>query len=317
MNQLPDPQNPQTTRSTPNSVPPRQQPLYEPTNPESSPYESSGNPYEQNPYGSPNPYSVSQRQQFPPPSPPLPRRRAKTGPVIVALILLLIMSSIVGVGVYQNYVYQMNASAIAGTSQANATAKAQAYPAYLPGKGTLVFADPLSQESGSQWSASSNNSGQACQFNGGVYHVSEQQHNVNMDCRAHGAFSDFAFEVQLVIVQGDCGGMSIRENDQGQFYNLWICQNSRYTVTKYTNYSGTDAKTLRDSSSSAIHTGLGRQNKVAVEASGSILTFYVNEQQIDQEQDSSYTSGWIGLLAFTELGNVTDVAYSNARLWKL
>jgi eukaryotic-like serine/threonine-protein kinase len=317
LNQLPDPQNPQTTPFTPNSVPPRQQPLSEPTNYGSSPYGPSGNPYEQNPYSSPNPYSVSQQQQFPPPPPPLPRRRVKTGPVIVALILLLIMSSIVGVGVYQNYMYQVNATAAASTSEANETAKAQAYPSYLPGKGTLAFADPLSQESGSQWSAYSNNSGQACQFNGGAYHVSEQQHNVNMDCRARGAFSDFAFEVQLVIVQGDCGGMSIRENGQGQFYNLWICQNGRYEVVKYTNYSGSDAKTLRDSSSSAINPGLGQQNKVAVEASGSIMTFYVNEQQIDQEQDSSYTSGWIGLLADTQVGNVTDVAYSNARLWKL
>ena len=61
----------------------------------------------------------------------------------------------------------------------------------------------------------------------------------------------------------------------------------------------------------------GQQNKIAVEASGSIMTFYVNEQQIDQVQDSSYTSGWIGLLAFTQSGNVTDVAYSNARLWTL
>jgi hypothetical protein len=45
------------------------------------------------------------------------------------------------------------------------------------------------------------------------------------------------------------------------------------------------------------------------------MTFYVNEQQIDQEQDDSYTSGGLGLIASPGYGNATDVAYINARLW--
>jgi hypothetical protein len=50
------------------------------------------------------------------------------------------------------------------------------------------------------------------------------------------------------------------------------------------------------------------------------MTFYVNEQQIDQEQDSSYTSGKIALTAnpfYNKDAHATEVAYSNARLWTL
>ena len=49
------------------------------------------------------------------------------------------------------------------------------------------------------------------------------------------------------------------------------------------------------------------------------IIFYANEQPIDQEQDSSYTSGKIALIADPYLsgGHATDVAYSNARLWIL
>jgi len=50
------------------------------------------------------------------------------------------------------------------------------------------------------------------------------------------------------------------------------------------------------------------------------MTFYVNEQQIDQVQDSSYTLGNIALIANPSYFNgrhATDVAYSNARLWTL
>jgi hypothetical protein len=64
---------------------------------------------------------------------------------------------------------------------------------------------------------------------------------------------------------------------------------------------------------------LGQQNKIAVVANGSMMTFYVNEQQINQAQDSSYTSGKIALIAnpYPSGGHATEVVYRNARLWIL
>jgi transcriptional regulator with XRE-family HTH domain len=191
----------------------------------------------------------------------------------------------------------------------------QAYPGYLSGKGTLAFFDPLSQESGSKWS-SHGSTDRECQFTGSTYHVSTQQHiDYFSMCPADGIFGNFAIEVQLTITQGDCGGITFRDDSNHKLYKFTICRYGTYFVDKY--MSASSAIGLRRSKSSAIRTGLGQQNKIAVVAYGSMMTFYVNEQQVDQVEDSSYNSGKIALIASARYFHVTDVAYSNAKLWRL
>jgi hypothetical protein len=92
-----------------------------------------------------------------------------------------------------------------------------------------------------------------------------------------------------------------------------------FDVRKYVSRSFSDAQTLDAGSSPAVHTGQGHQNKIAVVASGSAITFYVNEQQIALALDSNYTSGRLALIAspYSLNGHTTDVAYSNAKLWIL
>jgi hypothetical protein len=118
-------------------------------------------------------------------------------------------------------------------------------------------------------------------------------------------------------MQGDCGGMTFRDDGRGNFYYFEVCRNAPYEVSKFADASGDNVTDLSESSSSAIHSGLSQQNKIAIVAVGSTMIFYANEQKINQVQDSSYTSGNIALIAYPEDGNVTDVAYSNARLWTL
>ena len=287
-----------------------------------------------------------------PPPPPVPttdisgshgKKSAVPLLILIALVILVIISGIAGVGLYLNRVNDANAITRASTAtsqanydatstaQANITATAQAqvaataqmiannsYPSYLSGNGTLAFVDPLSQEEESKWRSSSTNSnGGACQFTEGAYHVSQQQKGYFMSCQANGTYGNFAFEVQLIITQGDCGGMVFRNDNHGHFYYFHICQNGTYKVTKYVSSSGSDAKVLHSGNRSAIKTGIGQQNKIAVVASGNTIIFYVNEQQIALEQDSSYTVGSIQLIADPSNENATDVAYSNARLWTL
>jgi hypothetical protein len=108
--------------------------------------------------------------------------------------------------------------------------------------------------------------------------------------------------------------MSIRANS-GHFYDFTVCEDGTYTVARSDGIFA--LMTLRSGATSAIHIGLGQQNKIAVVASGSTMTFYVNEQQVDQIQDSSYTSGAIGLLVHSVANHPTDVAYTNARAWTL
>lgn len=219
--------------------------------------------------------------------------------VIVVLVGVVIISSLIGVNIYQS---QLNAN--------------NPYPSYLSGNGTLAFVDSLSQEFGSKWgSFSTNSTGGSCQFTGGAYHVIQQSSATFAPCQPDGTFSNFAFEVHLTIIQGACGGIVFRDDGNGHFYKFEICQDGTYRIVKYAG-DGSSYITALQPDSLAITTGLGKQNKIAVVASGSVMTFYVNEQQVDQAQDSSYTSGSIGLIAVSGI-STTDVAYTNARLWTL
>jgi transcriptional regulator with XRE-family HTH domain len=228
---------------------------------------------------------------------------------LVALVIALVLLTIIGsVGTFFFLARSM-------TTQTNKTATDPAYPGYLLGKGTLVFFDPLSQEEKSEWFSVTNDStGSVCQFTGGAYHANERLKGYAAWCSPAGEISNFAFEVQLTITQGDCGGIFFRSDGNWQYYSFYLCGNGTYHVYKYTDKASREL--LFAGHSSVIHKGLGQQNKIAVVASGSTMTFYVNERQVDQEQDSSYTSGEIALVA-VYFDHATDVAYSNARLWRL
>jgi eukaryotic-like serine/threonine-protein kinase len=289
-----------------------------------------------------NPHWRMPEPSLPPPelkvSPEVNRTR-KPGwlvPLLAVLTVLVIVSSIVGVSFYQNRMLQINGVATAtvntdstSTARAEATQKAQeqltataqasGYPSYLSGRGRLAFFDPLTQPD--RWYAAGTNNGVvggACQFSGGAYHVSEQDSRYFQHCVTNETYTNFAFEVELTVTQGDCGGMTFREkNDVGQFYYFQVCENGRYGVRRYTTFSGSDSTNLRYGDSVAIKTGLGQRNKIAIVASTSTFIFYVNGQQIDQVQDSTHTSGCIGLIAYPQFSHPTDAAYSNARVWVL
>ena len=237
------------------------------------------------------------------------RRRRKWPPLILIPLVVLIIIGSAGALFFQ--------ARYGATEQVNKTATVQAYPGYLPGNGTLAFFDPLSQQNSRWASYSTDSTGGSCQFTGGAYHANQQPNGYFAWCPTRGAFSNFAVEVLSTITRGDCGGVMFRKGDDEGYYLFDICQDSTYKVVKYLTSKGSDSKTFQSSRSSAIHTGLAQQSKIAVVASQSHMTFYVNEQQIDVEQDSSYTGGQIALIANPRHGNPTDVAYSNARLWTL
>jgi hypothetical protein len=59
---------------------------------------------------------------------------------------------------------------------------------------------------------------------------------------------------------------------------------------------------------------------MAVVAQGSTITLYVNGQKIDSTTDSNFVDpGAIGLVAsnYTNGSNITEVAFSNLRIWSM
>ena len=87
--------------------------------------------------------------------------------------------------------------------------------------------------------------------------------------------------------------------------------------TPYTSYThtGRASNTFLDASTSSIHTVLGQTNLLAVVASNDILNLYVNHQLINTQQDSTFSSGQIAVVAENE-NSPTEVVFRNARVWQ-
>jgi 3-keto-disaccharide hydrolase/zinc ribbon protein len=305
-------------------------------------------PDQQNPYapppGSPSPYGPPpppyippQPGLYPPASPPFtpvgpqgqpPPRRFPMGLTILLIVLAILL--IIGGGAlfYYTAIYQPNriheqATATAAvqlttTAQTqahlNATATAATENPYTH-SGTLALTDSLSDNSkGYKWSEAPMN----CRFTGGAYHAIAPDAHFSDYCLASITdFSNFAFEVQMQIIQGDDGGIVFRvENtNPNQYYVFYIGQDGSYflNMANGSNYpilaSGTNT--------AAINQGLNQTNVIGVLARGNAITLYVNHRQIADVTDGTFSHGQIGFLASPQGsgGHPTEVVFSNARVW--
>jgi hypothetical protein len=155
----------------------------------------------------------------------------------------------------------------------------------------------------------------SCTFTGGAYHVIDATSKyINACYESSDTFSNFAFEVQMTIIKGDIGGMTFRDDKNGDQYVLDIGQDGFYEL-----YTCKDAKTcgsyLMDDYTQSINRGLNVTNLIAVVARGSNITLYVNHQLVDSVTDTTYKAGVVGLIA-NDAGDATEVVYRNARAWK-
>ncbi len=223
--------------------------------------------------------------------------------MLIGLVLLVVLGSL---GVfyfsYFNYVQRI---ILLNTAPRNPYAA----------NGTIALNDPLRDNSnGYFWGESSNSHGK-CEFTGGTYQVSASQ-GINQYCTASTTdFSNFAFEVRMMIIKGDCGGIVLRGDDSnGKLYSFKVCQDGYYALIVF--MDSNNSRILTSNSSSAIQTGLNQSKTITVVANGSTLDLYVNQQKIDSVRDSTYSHGQVGVIAYNNI-NSTEAVFSNARVWTL
>ena len=182
-----------------------------------------------------------------------------------------------------------------------------------PPSGTLALDDPLSNNSrGYGWyetSPASSNGGWSCQFIGGAYYA-QAQNGIYASCGPPVRPSNFTFEAQMQIINGSCGGFTLRDGTydgrSGDAYSFQVCQDGSYRFNLWRSFH---IQTLTSGSSAAIATGSNQSNLIALVANGSHFDLYVNHQKLASADDSSYSSGGFGLTA--------NAAYTNARMWTL
>jgi serine/threonine protein kinase len=205
-------------------------------------------------------------------------------------------------------------AAATATAVANATATGVANPDPYQQGTTLALLDPLSQQS--QWAPQSSSNGGQCQFTSNAYQISQTQLSFFEICPSSQSYSNFVFEVHMTITQGDCGGITVRNNSSNtNLYLFDVCQDGNYYFVKYVSNSGGQATTLKSGTAAAINTGANQSNVLAIVANGSTFQLYVNSQLIDSASDGAYSQGTIGLVADPRSNNQTIVTYQNARLW--
>lgn len=183
---------------------------------------------------------------------------------------------------------------------------------YPPNIGTLALNDPLRDNSnGYFWDEGSDASaGWACGFIDGAYHVKTAVPAQFHFCTATATnFSNFAYEVQMTILNGNCGGITFRTDRNLSEYYFRICTDGSYELFVYTNFTEILAR-------GDISVAEKVENLIAVVANGNTITLYVNNSQIDTVTDNTFSQGKIGL-AVDGINSPTEVAFRNARVWTL
>lgn len=214
-----------------------------------------------------------------------------------------------------------NAHALAtATAQMNATATATANivaenpDPYPPFTGKLALYDPLT--SPLHWSANANSDyGSSCQFVNGFLDVRQSKSPRLWDCVDDQDFVNFAIEVHMRILKGNCG-ISLRYTlgyVRSQTDVYLVCLDGTYSILSFTS-SGEQG--IGSSYHQAIHKGENQLNLLALVANRSQLTFYVNGISMQSVSTSTPRDCKIGLIAL-DLSTPDEVAYTNAKVWAL
>lgn len=186
---------------------------------------------------------------------------------------------------------------------------------YSPFSGKLALDDSLSNNSrGYGWQEASfpDPNGRSCQFIGNAYHVIDVLPNGYIPCHTALQASNFTLEVQMRIIKGNCGGLSLRDTTSAAHaYSFQVCQDGSYQLYRFDSFSS--GQTVQSGSDGAINTGLNQSNVIAATANGGTFDLYANHKKIATVNDSRYSGGLFGVSAN---GN-TEVVYTYAKMWTL
>jgi len=222
-------------------------------------------------------------------------------------------------GILATATAQTGATATAGAAGNLGTATATALENLLTNdtSGNSALMDDLTDNSGgNRWDEGLTGNGNTGCFFNQDYHARESQTNFLQPCFADATnFSNFVYEVQMTIDQGSQGGILFRaDKSKGQYYLFRIGTDGSYTLEVYKNNKSVIM--LNSGISSAINTGVGQSNDMAVIANNTSLYLYVNQQLVTSAVDSTLNAGQIGVAAI-DYSTPTEVEFSSVQVWKL
>jgi hypothetical protein len=238
------------------------------------------------------------------------KERSTIGAVAAAVIIGSLFLFLFRAG-WENALANNARATATAENNATATAIARINPnPYGELGGLLRIDDPLTQPY--KWSTHTNSKG-SCQFKSDGYHVHEIATNDFFVCaNDRDMYSNFAFETQVTLGQGSCGGIAWHYNaNTGSGLGFFVCRDGSYRLSKY---SSSDKPIILVTGNTNVNSG---ENTIAAFTVNKEIRIYLNYYKLKTISfNDNDPTGYFGFLA-DDKSNGTENIYTKARLWVL
>ncbi len=178
----------------------------------------------------------------------------------------------------------------------------------------VLFSDAFIAGETGKWQVEGDDAGRTAVLNERLVIEIDEPNLLQYTALVEPTFNDFILEVDISQLAGSpesSYGVLFRMENSDRFYRFDITGNGLYVMERH-NSDGTWTRFISDwTESEAIKQGLTATNRLRVEARGPLLTFYVNDQLLQQVNDGSYAGGKIALDAGTFGYTDLQVAFDN------
>ena len=131
-------------------------------------------------------------------------------------------------------------------------------------------------------------------------------------------YKNVAFQAQIVPIKGDTYGLIVRADSKGRLLYLFsVTTTGMYTLAVTDGQNGTLAHVLTGGTSVAIKQGQNQSNQLTIIARDSTLYLYVNQKFLTKVNDTTATSGSVGLFVGNSQGDVSEARFTNAKIWSV
>ncbi|GJM41143.1 MAG: hypothetical protein DHS20C20_14250 [Ardenticatenaceae bacterium] len=178
----------------------------------------------------------------------------------------------------------------------------------------VIFADGFVPGQMGNWLMEGDNAGQTAVINEKLVIELADNHIMQFSTLPDQFFDNFILEVEAQLLEGDLGssyGVLFRMQDATRFYRFEITGDGLYMVERRDGESGWTRFVDNWTGTTAINQGLGSSNQLRVEALGTNISLYVNDELVHQFSDTAYSSGTIALDAGTFVQPQAQVAFDN------
>jgi hypothetical protein len=166
----------------------------------------------------------------------------------------------------------------------------------------VLFFDSFSPGSSANWHTEADEAGRTAIENGKMTVAVNTENTLQYTTLRNETFDDFILEVEVSAIEGaaeNSYGILFRMQNASEFYRFDITGDGKFMVER-SDVGETWTRYLDDwTFSEAINQGKSSFNKLRIKALGPNLTFYINDIEVHQVQDSQYLSGSIALDAGT------------------